>query len=530
MKKIARLMYRDFFYFILLRVRSGVPRTVMCALCLLVVCACKDDAPDTANVVHSNITKSVKNDVIALDETPQQVLAAADVQIAEPGFIPVAAQREGDAEKGRDALLNSSIVNCGIPHRVFKQLPLEIETLPGRTGAGAQLPYDSNLIRDSNGVEIVASNCLTCHAAPLFGDVVVGLGNEFRDFTQNPSIFVERVGALVSGDDEVKAWEKYANRIAAISPFMQMETAGTNPANNLTFALMAHRDPLTMAWSENPLISLPSKDPPPVSVPPWWRMSKKNAMFWMGEGRGDHASIMMTAAILCTDSVDEMRQLDSISADIRAFIASLEPPAYPFEINQKLANAGESVFEANCSQCHGRYSDTPEYPNRLVALDLVGTDPVLSEQALNKNLVYAEWFNVSLFSESATAMPARGYVAPPLDGIWSTAPFLHNGSVPTIRALLDSKLRPQVWRHVETNSAERSSYDQDNLGWKFISLDPESSKLGDVSQTSADSGFAGEDRWLYDTRKTGHSAQGHIFGDGLTSAQRDAVLEYLKTL
>ncbi len=501
---------------------------------MLFLIACHSDPDsDSSHSQHDEISASELN---------------VSVEIATPGRIPAAAQRAGDPAKGKFALLNAPIVSCGIPRRVFEQLPSSLPVLAERTGPAANLPFDSNLLSDENGVEVVASNCLTCHGAPLFGEVVIGLGNEFRDFTSNPSVAVERLGALISGPNEIKTWEKFANRIATIAPYMQMETAGTNPANNLTFALMAHRDPKTLAWSDTPLLEPPSTTPPPVSVPPWWRMKKKNAMFWMGEGRGDHASIMMTAAILCTDSVEEMRRLDAIAGDVRAYIESLTPPAYPFEINQALAKQGETLFVANCSHCHGTYAatDTGEdaigvdtsavtrgnnhksdggvsgseagdagvsYPNRLVALDIVGTDPTLSEQALGPNFVFAKWFNSSVFAESATAVPARGYVAPPLDGIWSTAPFLHNGSVPTIRAVLDSSSRPSVWRHATTSSASRDSYDTDNLGWRFLE-----------SETMV------SDQWRYDTNKPGHSNQGHLFGDALTEEQRDAVLEYLKTL
>ena len=136
---------------------------------------------------------------------------------------------------------------------------------------------------------------------------------------------------------------------------------------------MAHRDPETMAWFDEPRTVLPPTDVPPVSVPPWWRMKKKHAMFSMGEGRGDHASIMMSAAILCTDSAQDLAKLDAIAPDVRAYIESLEPPDYPFLVDRALAKQGQSVFESTCSMCHGTYGENPSYPNRLVDIDVVGT-------------------------------------------------------------------------------------------------------------------------------------------------------------
>lgn len=433
------------------------------------------------------------------------------------GAIPSAVQRAGDASVGAQALITEPIVSCGLPLTLLKQLEVDAPfTLPSRKGIAASLPYNLNLIEDANGVQLAASNCLTCHATPLFGKLVIGLGNEFLDFTVNPSIAVEQAGALVTNLHEIAAWEKFADRVATIAPYIQTETVGVNPANNLTFALMSHRDAKTMGWLDAPRIAPPPRHVPPVSVPPWWRMKKKHAMFSMGEGRGDHASFMMTAAILCADSLQEIKQLDKIAPDIRAYIASLEPPKYPFAVDSTLAQTGKTVFESTCSTCHGTYGEQSTYPNKLVDIDIIGTDSSLIDFAFSDGSVFVDWFNESPFGELAKASPSRGYVAPPLDGIWSTAPFLHNGSVPTIRAVLDSASRPKIWQHRDRSSASEASYNQRDLGWYFRG------PTDSVDDTT--------NRWLYDTSKLGYANHGHQFGDGLSADQRDAVIEYLKTL
>lgn len=436
---------------------------------------------------------------------------------ADVGFIPATVQRAGDASVGAQALVTEPIVSCGLPLSLLEQIEVDTPyTLANREGLAAALPYNVNLIEDANGVQLAASNCLTCHATPLFGELIIGLGNEFLDFTVNQSIAVERSGALVTGEHETAAWEKFADRIATIAPYIKTETVGVNPANNLTFALMAHRDPKTMAWLDEPRLSAPPQHVPPVSVPPWWRMKKKHAMFSMGEGQGDHASFMMTAAILCTDSLQELEQLDKIAPDIRAYIASLEPPKYPFAIDAQLAQEGKVVFESTCSTCHGTYGEQGVYPNRLVDIEVVATDSSLIDFAFGEGSVFVDWFNQSPFGELAKAAPGRGYVAPPLDGIWATAPFLHNGSVPTIRAVLDSPTRPKVWQHRDRSSTAKASYNQADLGWYF--------------QGPRDTKVSGGSHWLYDTSKLGYANSGHQFGDGLSDAQRDSVIEYLKTL
>ena len=98
-------------------------------------------------------------------------------------------------------------------------------------------------------------------------------------------------------------------------------------------------------------------------------------------------------------------------------------------------------------------------------------------------------------------------MAPPLDGIWARAPYLHNGSVPSLSDLL-------------TPSAERPRsfvrgydvYDQ--------------VKIGFISDT-ADAQGAG---WIYDTSLPGNSAKGHEFGTDLAGPDRSALLEFMKTL
>ena len=94
------------------------------------------------------------------------------------------------------------------------------------------------------------------------------------------------------------------------------------------------------------------------------------------------------------------------------------------------------------------------------------------------------------------------YKARSLDGIWATGPFLHNGSVPSLRQLL---LPPsERMRSFLTGSRE---FDPVDVGFK------------------TDAGV------LFDTTLPGNSNAGHDYGvRTLTPEQRDELLEYIKTL
>jgi mono/diheme cytochrome c family protein len=442
-----------------------------------------------------------------------------EVTKAQPGKVAAESQRAGDPERGRDALLNRAVLTCGLPISAYRRSMGKIapELLgPGRTGLNAELPYSLTAYKAASGVDLATSNCLSCHAARLNGKLIIGLGNEFLDFTRDPIVSVESAGAYVEGEAEAAEWRKWADRVDAIAPYMTTDTLGVNPANNLTFALFAHRDPKTLAWSDDPLLDPPPERPLPVSVPPWWNVRKKNASFYNAEGRGDQVRFMMLASATCTDSVEEAAAIDAWFVDVRAYLLTLEPPPFPYEVDLDLAERGRKLFSKNCRRCHGIYGEDERYPNRLIALEDVGTDPALARDSYEDADRFIRWLNSSFYGEMSRVEPALGYIAPPLDGVWATAPYLHNGSVPTLAALMDRARRPEYWRF----AAEEPDYDPEALGWDFREV-----SYGKEGAMGWD-----ERNRIYDTTLEGYSNQGHDFGDELTKEERSALLEYLKTL
>lgn len=436
------------------------------------------------------------------------------------GPVPVYEQREGDAARGWSALINEGYVGCGVPltayRKVFDPAPPSVR-LDGRTGANAEMPYRMTAFRTASGVEVVTPNCLHCHAEYINGELVIGLGSISADYTIDYGGLAEAVGSLVEGEAEHAEWSKWASRMKAIAPYTITATVGVNSADNLAAVLFAHRDPETLAWSDTPRMALPPAEVVvPVDVPPWWHMQKKHAMFYVGAGRGDHARIMMTASTLCVDTVEEAAAIDAYFPDVRAFLLSLEPPVYPYPIDRAKADTGRGVFERDCARCHGTYGDLETYPNLVVATSEVGTDATLARGAGQFADRYINWFNASFFGELSFLAPAPGYVAPPLDGIWATAPYLHNGSVPTLRALLDSSRRVPFF----TRSFDSTDYDREAVGWRTTALATGQSEPPQGTRAS----------YIYDTTILGYGNGGHTYGDRLRADERDALIEYLKTL
>ena len=440
--------------------------------------------------------------------------------MADPLALASETQRAGDPQKGYSALVNNGYVSCGIPYATYAMFfsPAKPEEqIPGRDGHNANLPYWQTAFTTKSGVEVVSANCLTCHAGFINGKLVIGLGATDRDFTSDVSAQAELAGNFVKGDKDRAEWRKWADRVQAIGPYTTPLTVGVNPADNLAAVLFAHRDRKTLAWSNEPLMELPAQIVTPVKVPPWWRMKKKHVMFYDAAGKGDHARIMMTASTLCTDSVEEANAIDAYFPDVRAFIETLDAPKYPFAIDAQMAMSGRKVFESTCAGCHGTYGDAPTYPNRLTPLAVAGTDTQLAVGGGGQFAKrYVDWFNESFYGEKAKLVPGNGYVAPPLDGIWAAAPYLHNASVPTVAALLDSKARPAYW----TRTFDSTDYDPDQLGFHFQPLDHGQAGEPDAAKR----------KLIYDTTQPGYGNGGHTFGDALSAVERRAVIEYLKTL
>lgn len=211
-----------------------------------------------------------------------------------------------------------------------------------------------------------------------------------------------------------------------------------------------------------------------------------------------------------------------IHFDIHKFILKVEAPQFPFPIDERTAAKGREIFKEHCARCHGTHGPGGAYPNKIVPLATIGTDPLLAEAFTDKGI---DHFNKRCFGREKgadgkpiQAVLQRGYQAPPLDGVWATAPYFHNASVPTIYHVLNSKARPKIF--TRSYGGERDDYDPAKLGLKFAVL-----KEGHAPATPAS-----ERRKTHDTTLPGSSNAGHTFGDVLSEEERSAVIEYLKTL
>ncbi|GAC1592250.1 MAG: hypothetical protein NVS3B20_17860 [Polyangiales bacterium] len=240
----------------------------------------------------------------------------------------------------------------------------------------------------------------------------------------------------------------------------------------------------------------------------------------------------------CTDQ----RDVNTANAYFLApFVTKLPAPKYPFGIDDGRAARGEKLFETHCASCHAMPKGSSrtivaktvrvpftidvgadEQRGRQLDLEAIVKIGSALKRACRDGVRHQDGVDVPdsacnvdpkdiLFDQTRTP----GYVGQPLNGIWATAPYLHNGSVPNLRALLVPKLRPATfWRG-------NISYDTKNLGWV-------DAKESGVSTS------ARYDTTMLSNKNTGHSAKvmlGNLdWGSENNAAALEDLLEYMKTL
>ncbi len=203
------------------------------------------------------------------------------------------------------------------------------------------------------------------------------------------------------------------------------------------------------------------------------------------------------------------------------FLYTLDSPRFPGPIDSSLAAKGERIYRAECQNCHGEFSPGLEaprlirFPNRLVPQEEMGTDPRRWELSTPE---FAAAVEGSAYGRYLSVDRTGGYVATPLTALWISAPYLHNGSVPTLWHLMHPEERP-----------ERFMVGGHQLDFERVGI------AGSVDERGVYRYLDGYDPWavpaLYDTRFPGKGRQGHEAEFARLSEDRKrALLEYLKLL
>ena len=443
-------------------------------------------------------------------------------------FKPGEQELASDEERFNYGSLGSELI-AGIPYPIFMVLPRVFpDLLPGPGGYGAfGLPWEegrrlpAGLSIKRLGFERVTVNCAFCHTTSYrlaAGDnprfAVGGPSHTFDIQSFLRFLFAAANDARFTSarllpemalhfDFDWLDWTLYkliiipAARLALQEGERQLGWMDARPpwgpgrddAFNLPKFVLTQTE-----WDD----TVGTTD-----FPALWRMAgrKGHLAHWGGEATNIPA-VVATSAL----GVGALpgRRFEANAAWLEGFIANLEPPPFPAPIDGALAAKGAELFEQHCADCHqpdGARTGT------AIPLDEIGTDPehVLTwreEDAARMNRVTR-----ALGLEGADLQGAKGYVARPLAGVWLLGPYLHNGSVPTVRDLLSPpELRPGAfWRGGDV-------VDLDNLG--FLSTPP----------------APGRPAFEFRTDERGNANGGHLYGLDLSDEEKLALIEHLKSL
>ncbi|MGH8531344.1 MAG: di-heme-cytochrome C peroxidase [Gammaproteobacteria bacterium] len=295
-----------------------------------------------------------------------------------------------------------------------------------------------------------------------------------------------------------------------------------------------------------------------VDFPSTWLQAKRESrsdgssmqLHW--DGNNDMVEERNLNASLATGALPPVIDHESIEC-IEWWMETLEPPKYMFPVAQALARKGAPIYDEYCADCHGRSGR--DFEGKKVGfvspIDEIGTDRYRLDNyteilALNMATTYAgqeKTLRPHKCPGGSTYQPpyrragsrntaygraaaieeeegtyrykhfrkTNGYANMPLDGVWLRAPYLHNGSVPSLRDLLDpSEKRPKVFYR------GNDVYDPKNVG--FVATE---------SKDTNDRAF-----FKFETDIPGNGNQGHegpSFGTDLAPEEKDALIEYLKT-
>jgi RoxA-like, cytochrome c-like/Cytochrome c len=280
-----------------------------------------------------------------------------------------------------------------------------------------------------------------------------------------------------------------------------------------------------------------------VDFPSIWLQKKKEGMHLHWDGNNTNVQERNRSAAFGTGATPAILDRASIRL-MEKWLENAEPPKFvdlfPGQLDSARATRGAEIFKDNCAACHGK--DGRDFSGGRVGtvaqIAEIGTDPsrldsYTYELSLSQNVLYPNIPEERFQSFRKT----DGYAVVPLDGIWLRAPYLHNGSVPSLWALLQRPTdRPRAFLR------GHDVYDPVDVGFESrpekIPQAVQGKLFCYVTHEGADSRCPAGKRPVQGAKYKcdpgggickGNGNLGHAFGTDLSDDHKRDLIEHLKT-
>lgn len=454
---------------------------------------------------------------------------------------------------------NQILAKIGL-HPYPKETDVGVYAVPYPNGKRPETQIGFGLIERAEGTAFTVS-CAGCHSANLFGKTVLGMTNRFPHANEvfilgkqaasiaNPTFFQIYNHATDGETDLLRRLKTNARRLGVMKPLrLGLDTSLAQVALSL-----AHRNKDEYAtpnrWREIfPRSDLLDHTPADSKPAVWWNVKYKNR--WLSDGSIISGNPVITNILWneigrgsdLQELEDWIKRNDRVITELTTAVFASEAPRYtdffPAEsLSLEKAKHGEQIFTQYCAKCHGIYEKAWNLPNaaQLPLVEQLKTTlvrykeqtkvvDVATDRHRYEGMASLEQLNNLAISKnnSIVVQLQKGYVPPPLVGIWARWPYFHNNSVPNLCAvLMRYEERPVKYYAGEPNDPEKD-FDRECNGYPLGKATPEAWK---------------EEKFLYDTRNPGMYNFGHDEGIFLKSAQelltpeeKKALLVFLQTL
>jgi len=460
----------------------------------------------------------------------------------------------------------------GIPYWIWITLP-EIfpqylpDKTPGRGYSAFGMIYEPGAdpryalplgmsMRNYRGIDVVYLNCGSCHIGTVRDEpgatprIIPGMpAHQFdlgawgtflttipKDQKFTPDRFLDQIAAMQDNPNRLIAKPDLINRlIFKYAAIYLMRDKLLVLGQRLAFVDTATWGPGRVDTFNAPkaLLNFPMQYADPrelmgnVDFPSIWNQGPRKGMHLHWDGNNTSVDERNLSAAFGTGAFPVNLDVDRVLR-MAKYLETAQPPPYPYTIDKGLAAQGAPVYQQYCAGCHGTreapFRNNPPQTNErvgtVVPIAAIGTDrwrldSYTWELAANQSTLYAgyekDWgFDAPYPQRFTHFRKTFGYANMPLDGIWLRAPYLHNGSVPNLRELLE----PAATR---TKLFYRGNdvFDPQNVG--FVS---------NVAEQDGHRFFA------FDTTQRGNGNGGHegpAYGTNLPAEEKRALIEYLKT-